>query len=140
MGSGVTKWMIEGADIINYISYMRFEMSTRTIRLKRVIMLPLGYPTSPSTSSMSHSVMIRSYESRRPLQQMKVVLESDSGLQKDLAHSDVKLSLVTQARSTNIQFGSFDTRFLKRRTWLGLDESKDHCNRRRHRCLIDQLD
>lgn len=33
--------------------------------------------------------MIRSYESRRPLQQMKVVLESDSGLQKDLAHSDV---------------------------------------------------
>ena len=60
MGSGVTKWMIEGADIINYILYMRFEMSTRTIRLKRVIMLPLGYPTSPS---MSHSVMIRSYES-----------------------------------------------------------------------------
>jgi len=46
------------------ILYMWFKMSTRTIRLKRVIMLPLGYPTSPSTSTVSHSMMIR----LRPLQ------------------------------------------------------------------------
>jgi len=32
MSSGVTKWMTEGADTINYILYMRFEMSTRTIK------------------------------------------------------------------------------------------------------------
>jgi len=43
-------------------------------------MLLLGYPVS--TSSVSHSMTIRSYESGRPLQQMKVVVESDRALQK----------------------------------------------------------